>query len=73
MYRYPPGRNATADGNMPVVPVPYELGGMFPREAAAMGQPMPITALSSALANAPPEQQRTVCCSYVFKINLFYL
>ncbi|KAL4583535.1 hypothetical protein LXL04_008112 [Taraxacum kok-saghyz] len=45
MYRYPGGRNA-ADGN-PVV---------FPRE-----QPLPITALASSLANAPPDQQRTVC------------
>lgn len=63
MYRYP-GRNAP-DSNLPVLPVPYDLsGGMFPRDAAgatAMGQPMPITALASSLANAPPEQQRTVC------------
>ncbi|CAI9281873.1 unnamed protein product [Lactuca saligna] len=61
MYRYP-GRNAP-DSNLPVLPVPYDLsgGGMFPRDAAAaMGQPMPITALASSLANAPPEQQRTM-------------
>lgn len=54
MFRYP-GRNAP-DSNMPVLPVPYDLGGgMFPREAA-----MPITALASSLANAPPDQQRTM-------------
>lgn len=62
MYRYP-GRNV-ADGNMGggMLPVPYDMGGMVPRDAsaAAMQQPIPITALSSALANAPPEQQRTV-------------
>ncbi|KAI3785466.1 hypothetical protein L1987_44584 [Smallanthus sonchifolius] len=51
MYRYP-GRNA-AD------PVPYEIGGVLPRNAT-VGQPMPITALTSALANASPEQQRTM-------------
>ncbi|XP_076944229.1 polyadenylate-binding protein 2-like [Bidens hawaiensis] len=51
MYRYP-GR---ADGNVAVVPVPYEIGGVSPRD-----QPMPITALTSALANASPEQQRTM-------------
>ncbi|GJY63198.1 coatomer subunit beta'-2-like protein [Tanacetum coccineum] len=28
---------------------------------AAMQQPMPITALDSALANAPPKQQKTIC------------
>ncbi|CAI9261327.1 unnamed protein product [Lactuca saligna] len=50
-YHYP-GRNAP-DSNLK--------GGMFPRyEGAAMGQPMPITALASSLANAPPEQQRTM-------------
>lgn len=57
MYRYP-GRNAAAaDANMPLVPVPYDMSGMFPRDAV---QPMPVTALTSALANAPPEQQRTM-------------
>lgn len=63
MYRFPPGRN------VPEVPVPgvaggmlsvpYDMGGILPRDAT-MGQPVPITALASALANAPPEQQRTV-------------
>ncbi|KAJ0437208.1 hypothetical protein HanHA300_Chr16g0599451 [Helianthus annuus] len=45
VFRYP-GRN---DGNMAVVPVSY-----------ARDQAMPITALTSALANASPEQQRTM-------------
>ncbi|XP_009606598.1 polyadenylate-binding protein 2-like isoform X1 [Nicotiana tomentosiformis] len=63
MYRYPPGRNGP-EGPMPGVPggmlsVPYDMGGMLPRDSA-MGQPMPISTLASALANAPPEQQRTM-------------
>ncbi|XP_023914878.1 polyadenylate-binding protein 2 [Quercus suber] len=63
VYRYPPGRN------MPDVPmqgmaggmlsVPYDIGGV-PMRDAAMGQPMPIHALATALANAKPEQQRTM-------------
>ncbi|MBA0792579.1 hypothetical protein Gohar_017067 [Gossypium harknessii] len=62
-YRYPPGRN------MPEVPlsnvgggmlsVPYDMGGMSLRDAG-IGQPMPIPALATALANATPEQQRTM-------------
>ncbi|KAL8492015.1 hypothetical protein ACS0TY_023570 [Phlomoides rotata] len=63
MYRYPPGRNVP-DGSMPgvaggMLSVPYDMGGMLPRDAA-VPQPMPITALASALANASPEQQRTM-------------
>lgn len=63
VYRYPPGRN------MPDVPmqgmaggmlsVPYDIGGV-PMRDAALGQPMPIHALATALANAKPEQQRTM-------------
>ncbi|CAA0819608.1 Polyadenylate-binding protein 2 [Striga hermonthica] len=61
MQRYPPGRNMQ-DGPMPgigggMLSVPYEMGGTAP---AAVPQPMPITALASALANATPEQQRTM-------------
>ncbi|CAA3017096.1 polyadenylate-binding 2-like [Olea europaea subsp. europaea] len=63
MYRYPPGRNmqdgpiSSTAGSM--LSVPYDMGGMLPRDAA-VPQPMPITALASALANASPEQQRTM-------------
>ncbi|KAJ6824633.1 polyadenylate-binding protein 8-like [Iris pallida] len=39
--------------------VPYDLGGM-PMRDAGMSQPIPIGALASALANASPEQQRTM-------------
>ncbi|KAL0017430.1 hypothetical protein SO802_004499 [Lithocarpus litseifolius] len=63
VYRYPPGRN------MPDVPmqgmaggmlsVPYDISGV-PMRDAALGQPMPIQALATALANAKPEQQRTM-------------
>lgn len=63
MYRYPPGRNVP-DVTIPgvaggMLPVPYDMGAMLPRDAA-MAQPMPITALASALANAPADQQRTM-------------
>ncbi|KAK4490379.1 hypothetical protein RD792_001055 [Penstemon davidsonii] len=58
MYRYPPGRNVP---EMPggMMSVPYDMGGMLPRDTA-IPQPMPITALASALANSTPEQQRTM-------------
>ncbi|XP_071733287.1 polyadenylate-binding protein 2-like [Rutidosis leptorrhynchoides] len=70
MYRYPFRNDANnmrgggVRGGM--LPVPYDMaGGILPRDAAAaaaaaMQQPMPITALASALANAPPDQQRTM-------------
>lgn len=62
VYRYPPGRNMP-DVPMPglaggMLSVPYDIGG--PIRDAALGQPMPIQALATALANATPEQQRTV-------------
>ncbi|XP_020576165.1 polyadenylate-binding protein 2-like isoform X2 [Phalaenopsis equestris] len=60
LYRYPPGRSMP-DVPMPgvggMLSVPYDMGGMHLREAP-MSQPIPIGALASALANAPPEQQR---------------
>ncbi|KAJ4701723.1 Polyadenylate-binding protein [Melia azedarach] len=64
VYRYPPGRNMP-DVPMPgvaggMLPVPYDMGAGMPMRDAAVGQPMPITALSTALANASPEQQRTL-------------
>lgn len=59
VYRYPPGRGlpdvSMAGGGM----LPYEMGGM-PLRDAPISQPIPIGALASALANASPEQQRTV-------------
>lgn len=61
--RYPPGRNVPDVGGVPgvggMLSVPYDMAGMLPRDAA-IGQSMPIPALASALANAPPEQQRTM-------------
>ncbi|KAB1220183.1 Polyadenylate-binding protein 4 [Morella rubra] len=62
VYRYPPGRNMP-DVPMPglaggMLSVPYDIGG--PIRDAALGQPMPIQALATALANATPEQQRTM-------------
>ncbi|OIW10387.1 hypothetical protein TanjilG_05535 [Lupinus angustifolius] len=62
VYRYPPGRNmqdAPLQGvGGGIIPVPYDIGGLPIRDA--VGQPMPIQALATALANAPPEQQRTM-------------
>ncbi|KAK7291107.1 hypothetical protein RIF29_05998 [Crotalaria pallida] len=62
VYRYPPGRNmqdvplAGVAGGM--LPLHYDMGGLPIRDA--VGQPMPIQALATALANAPHEQQRTM-------------
>ncbi|XP_076939644.1 polyadenylate-binding protein 8-like [Bidens hawaiensis] len=68
MYRYP-ARNV-ADANLAagvgggMLPVPYDMAagvGSMPRDGtAATQQPMPITALASALANASSDQQRTM-------------
>ncbi|KAJ3677294.1 hypothetical protein LUZ60_003018 [Juncus effusus] len=68
MYpRYPAGgRNMGGpDGPMPGgMMSPYEMGaqptGIIRDIPASMMQPIPIGALASALANAPPEQQRTM-------------
>ncbi|XP_020265582.1 polyadenylate-binding protein 8-like [Asparagus officinalis] len=60
MYRYPTGRNmpdvqmSGVAGGM--LSVPYDMGAMPLRDA----QPIPIGTLASALANASPEQQRTM-------------
>ncbi|URE38769.1 Polyadenylate-binding protein [Musa troglodytarum] len=59
-HSYPPG------GNVPDVQTPGAVGGMLnpnemgglPMQDVTMPQPIPIAALPSALANAPPEQQR---------------
>jgi polyadenylate-binding protein len=77
VYRYPPGRNmqdvplaGVAGG---IMSVPYDMGGLPIRDA--VGQPMPIQALATALANAPPEQQRTVsrvCCYCLYLLSRNY-
>lgn len=62
VYRYPPGRNlqeVPMPGSGSMFPVPYGMGDMALREPS-VAQPMPITALATALANSSPEQQRTV-------------
>ncbi|CAN6687786.1 unnamed protein product [Malus baccata var. baccata] len=67
VYRYPSGRGIP-DGPMPGVAggmfsVPYDMGGggSMPIRDAALSQPtIPIGALATALANATPEQQRTM-------------
>ena len=64
VYRYPPGRNmqeapmhGVAGGMLPS----YEMGGMPMRDAGGHPQPpMSLSALATALANASPDQQRTV-------------
>jgi polyadenylate-binding protein len=43
--------------------VPYDVGGM-PLRDASLSQQIPIGALASHLANASPEQQRTVGCHF---------
>ncbi|KAL0903319.1 hypothetical protein M5K25_027690 [Dendrobium thyrsiflorum] len=63
LYRYPSGRSMP-DVPMPGVPggmlsVPYDMGGMSIRDST-LSQPIPIGTLASALANAGPEQQRTM-------------
>lgn len=80
-YRYPPGRNMPdltiggAPGGM--LPVPYNIGGV-PFRDASFSQPMSTGALATALANATPEQQRTVSlvvhciCKILWKGFYFY-
>ncbi|KAK8568187.1 hypothetical protein V6N12_006746 [Hibiscus sabdariffa] len=63
VYRYPPGRGLP-DVAMPnvaggMLSVPYDMGGM-PMRDVPHSQPIPIGALASALANATPDQQRTM-------------
>lgn len=70
VFRYPPGgRNMPEVPPMPGVPgamlSPYDMGG-FPVRDAAIPQPIPIGALASALANASPDQQRTVCSLFQY-------
>lgn len=64
VYRYPPGRGLP-DVPMPAVgsgmfSVPYDMGVGPMRDASPLSQSIPIGALATALANATPEQQRTM-------------
>ncbi|CAL5016051.1 unnamed protein product [Urochloa decumbens] len=63
MYRYPTGRNMPEAPAMPGVAggmiQPYDMGG-FPVRDAALSPAAQIGTLTSALANATPEQQRTI-------------
>jgi polyadenylate-binding protein len=67
-FRYTPNARNTPDASVPpqgimsaMLPVPLEIGGV-PVANADTGvlQPLPISALASALASAPPEQQRAM-------------
>ncbi|KAK3144322.1 hypothetical protein QOZ80_4AG0311510 [Eleusine coracana subsp. coracana] len=64
MYRYPPGGRSMPD--VPTMPgvaggmiQPYDMGG-FPVRDAVLSPAAQIGTLTSALANATPEQQRTI-------------
>ena len=48
-----------------MVSVPYDMGGM-PLHDAAISQSIPVGALATALANAPPAEQRTVSVYIIF-------
>ncbi|KAJ0096603.1 hypothetical protein Patl1_28645 [Pistacia atlantica] len=60
VYRYPPGPNMPdvpiSGGPGGMLPVSYDMGGMPFRDTT----PMQTGALASALANAAPDQQRTL-------------
>jgi len=64
MYRYPPGGHSMTD--VPTMPgiaggviQPYDMGGFLARDAV-LSPAAQIGTLTSALANAAPEQQRTI-------------
>lgn len=63
VYRYPPGRNMQdiqmSGVGSGMLSVPYDMSGMSLRDVN-VGQPMPVPALATALANATPEHQRTM-------------
>ncbi|KAL2613620.1 hypothetical protein R1flu_025312 [Riccia fluitans] len=63
-YRYTPNARNTPDVAVPpqaMLPVPSEVGGVpVPTVDSGVSQPLPISALASALASAPPEQQRAM-------------
>jgi polyadenylate-binding protein len=73
-FRYAPNARNTPDSGVPppgvmgsMLPAQLEMGGVpVPTVDTGVPQPFPISALASALASAPPEQQRAV--SYSFKM-----
>lgn len=76
VYRYPPGHKMpeVAPSNVPggMLSIPYDMGSMPVRDAGS-GQPMPVTALATSLANATPEQQRTVSPFCSFSVSIILL
>lgn len=67
VHSYPPGTPGAVGGMLH----PNEMGGLHMQDVA-VPQPIPIAALPSALANAPPKQQRLVCFSSMcpFPVNM---
>ncbi|XP_042433153.1 polyadenylate-binding protein 2-like isoform X1 [Zingiber officinale] len=58
-YRYPAGRNVPDVSGFAGGLFPYDMGGMSVRDAG-ISHAIPIGELTTALANATPEQQRTL-------------
>ena len=48
-----------------MVSVPYDMSGGIPLHDAAISQTIPVGALATALANAPPAEQRTVSLYFI--------
>ncbi|CAL0313570.1 unnamed protein product [Lupinus luteus] len=59
VYRYPPPGRGIPEVGGGLFSVPYDVNGV-PIRDAGLSQQIPIGALASALANASPEQQRTM-------------
>jgi len=69
MYRYPQRDVNTMPGptqNMLSVPYDVSSGGGVHHRDSPTSQPVPIVALATRLANAAPEQQRTVKSNDLF-------
>lgn len=69
-YRYPAGRNVPDVSGIAGGMFPYDMGSMSVRDAGIL-HPIPIGELTTALANATPEQQRTVWHSTLKQNCLF--